>query len=455
MTNDFKLEVARYALVDAKVTLALFDKLRGYFPPDEQAISTMTREMGMRGVPVNRDRMLAAKAALEGECKRAKDLLPWKDEDRALLSLQAIRDQCEKEGIRAPSSFAEKSPEGAAWEDRYSTVYPWVSAVRDYRKANKHLKTVETMLTRTKPDGWMPYELKYFGATTGRDSGGGGWNAQNMPKGTIAGVDLRSFIEAPEGKTLIIADLSQIEARVLLYLARDRAALDIIASGLDVYEAHARSTMGYTDPRPLKDVDPYLRQVAKARVLGLGFGCGPAKFIDVAKVMAGLIISPAESERIVAEYRRQNPKIAGNEGLWRRLDRDIRRAAAEPDKTLLLGLPSGRELIYRNVSIKGGETICTLPKLGKVMECKVYGGLLTENLTQATARDVFMDRALTLHDGGHQIIMRVHDELVFVADEDKAEAQAEEIRAIMSTPPHWCRTLPLAADVTVSKFYKK
>jgi DNA polymerase len=452
MTNDFKLEVARYALIDAKVTLALFEKLRAYFPPDEQRISTMTREMGMRGVPVNRDRMLAAKAALEGECARAKDLLPWKDEDRALLSLQAVRDQCEKEGIRAPSSFAEKSTVGAEWEAEFSDKYAWVKAVRDYRKANKHLKTVETMLTRTKPDGWMPYELKYFGATTGRDSGGGGWNAQNIPKGTIAGVDLRSFIEAPEGKTLIIADLSQIEARVLLYLARDREALDIIASGLDVYEAHARATMDYTDHRPLEEVDPYLRQVCKARVLGLGFGCGPAKFIDVAKVMAGLDLSTAESERIVAEYRRQNPKVVA---LWRKLDSDIRRAAADPEKLLLLGLPSGRELIYRNVSIKGGEAVCTLPKMGKVMECKVYGGLLTENITQATARDVFMDRALALNELGHQIVLRVHDELVMVADEDKAEQQAAEIRAIMSTPPDWCRTLPLAAKVVVSKFYKK
>jgi DNA polymerase I-like protein with 3'-5' exonuclease and polymerase domains len=452
MTREFQIEVARYALVDAKTTLELFQKLRPHFPLREQEISRMTRDMGMRGVPVNAEKLKAARETLQAECERTKNLLPWKDSGKALLSLSAIREQCAIEGIRAPSSFAEKSPEGAAWEDRYSTVYPWVSAVRAYRKANKHLQTVETMLTRVKPDGWMPYELKYFGATTGRDSGGGGWNAQNQPRGEIAGVELRSMIEAPEGKTLIIADLSQIEARVLLYLARDKAALDIIASGVDVYEAHARATMGYTDPRLLADVDAHLRQVAKARVLGLGFQCGPGRFIEVAKVMANLVISAEESERIVQDYRQKNPKVVN---LWRRLDSDLRRAAGEPDKLLLLELPSGRSLIYRAVSVKNGEVVCLLPKNGKMAECKIYGGLLTENITQATARDILMHHATELESLGHQIIMRVHDELVFVADEDKAERQAAEIRAIMSTPPDWCRTLPLAADVKISKFYKK
>ncbi len=60
-----------------------------------------------------------------------------------------------------------------------------------------------------------------------------------------------------------------------------------------------------------------LRQLAKARVLGLGFGCGAERFVEVAKVMAGLDISEEDSERIVKDYRDSNPKVIT---LWRRLN---------------------------------------------------------------------------------------------------------------------------------------
>ena len=267
MTNDFKKEVARYALYDAKATFLLWQQHGHKMPDHEWRISKMTREMGMRGVPVNIEKLRAAEAKLIEEKRRTEALLPWIGGEYPPLSLQAIRDQCEKEGIRSPKSFAEKDPEGAAWEAEFADKFPWVRAVRDYRKANKHLKTVQAMIARTRPDGRMGYELKYFGATTGRDSGGGGWNAQNIPKGEVAGVDIRNLIEAPEGKTLVICDLAQIEARCLPYLAKDHDLLKLIASGIDIYEAHARATMGYNDSRPLKDVDPKMRQVAKARCL--------------------------------------------------------------------------------------------------------------------------------------------------------------------------------------------
>jgi DNA polymerase I-like protein with 3'-5' exonuclease and polymerase domains len=451
MTNDFKEEVCRYALIDAKVTLALFVNNRHKMPLEEWTYSGMTREMGMRGVPVNMEKLKAAEAALTQECERTKKLIPWRDREIALLSLQAIRDECAKQGIRAPSSFAEKDPEGAAWEAEFADKYPWVRGVRDHRKANKHLKTVQTMISRTRPDGRMPYELKYFGATTGRDSGGGGWNAQNVPKGIVAGVDLRSLIEAPEGKTLIICDLAQIEARCLPYLAKDTDTLDLVRSGIDIYEAHARATMGYIDPRPLKEVNPKMRFLAKARVLGLGYGCGKDKFQLVAKILAGLDITPEDSAKIVTEYREQNPKITA---LWGRLDTALRQSTDPKDHTLTIPLPSGRELTYRDVR-RNGDITALLPKNGKMMRCKLYGGLLTENATQAFARDVFMDRCDALERKGYEIILRVHDEVVLLVDEDKAKDMRDDVEAIMCEAPHWCSDLPLGAEAIISKCYMK
>ena len=452
MTNDFKKEVARYALFDAKATFLLWKEHGHKMPDHEWRISRMTREMGMRGVPVNMEKLKAAEAKLIEEKRRTEVLLPWIGGEYPPLSLQAIRDQCEKEGIRSPKSFAEKDPEGAAWEAEFADKFPWVRAVRDYRKANKHLKTVQAMIARARPDGRMGYELKFFGATTGRDSGGGGWNCQNIPKGEVAGVDIRNLIEAPAGTTLVICDLAQIEARCLPYLAKDYDLLKLVASGVDLYEAHARATMGYNDPRPLKEVDPKMRFLAKARVLGLGFYCGAEKFVLVAKMLAGLDISLQEAKRIVREYRDSNPKITA---LWAKLDRALKMSTDPNDRTLEIPLPSGRSLVYRDVRRVTGNIVAKLPRLGKLMDVKLHSGILAENATQALARDVFMDRCCALEDAGYEILMRVHDEVVVLVDEAEAEEHRAAIENIMSTPPPWATDLPLGAEAIVSKHYRK
>jgi DNA polymerase I-like protein with 3'-5' exonuclease and polymerase domains len=467
MTPEFQEEVRKYALGDAENTLNLWLKHGENWPERERTVSRLTREMTMRGVPVNIKKLQESSQTLTETSSNTRDLLPWHP-GRPALSLHAVRDQCAAEGIWAPESFAEKEDQAQKWEEEFADKFQWVKAIREHRKANKHLKTIQTMLTRTRPNGRMGYDLKYFGATTGRDSGSGGWNAQNLPRDVVSGVDIRSLIEAPEGKTLVVCDLSQIEARCILYLAQDQSTLDLLRTGVDVYEAHARATMGYKDPRPLKDVDKSLRQLAKARVLGLGFGCGPGKFQVVAKMMAGLEISAAEAERVVSDYRASNPKIVN---LWRRLEAKLRESRGTH---LTVTLPSKRNLVYRDVS---GNTQIIVPKQfekindfdgyqktgysgviprnGKMLRSKLYGGLLAENLTQAFARDIFMDRVSVLADKGYEVILRVHDEVVCLVDEAVAEESKRDIESIMATPPEWCKALPIGAEASVMKCYAK
>jgi DNA polymerase I-like protein with 3'-5' exonuclease and polymerase domains len=448
MDAAFRAEVEKYALGDAENTLNLWLKHGDKWPEHERNISRMTRDMTMRGVPVNKAKLEAAAETLEQTSNETRDLLPWHPA-RPALSLHAVRDQCAIEGIWAPDSFAEKEDQAQKWEEEFADKFPWVSAIREHRKANKHLKTIQTMLSRTRPDGRMGYDLKYFGATTGRDSGSGGWNAQNLPRDIVSGVDIRSMIEAPEGKMLVVCDLAQIEARCILWLAGDHATLDLLRTGVDVYEAHARATMGYSDLRPLKEVDKSMRQLAKARVLGLGFGCGAKKFGVVAKMMAGLDIELAESERIVADYRASNPRIVT---LWRKLQATLERSAGA---NLNVRLPRGRELVYREIKASQGEFSGVIPRNGKMMRSKLYGGLLAENITQAFARDIFMDRVSELDRKGYEVIMRIHDEVVCLVDEDKADAALKDIEETMATAPDWCADLPVGAEANLTKSYVK
>jgi hypothetical protein len=447
MTPEFQEDVRKYALADAENTLKLWLEHGSKWPEDERGISALTRAMTMRGVPVNAARLKESEEVLTKTSLKTRDLLPWHPA-RPALSLHAVRDQCALEGIWAPDSFAEKEEQAQVWEEEFADKFPWVTAVRDHRKANKHLKTISTMLTRTRPDGRMGYDLKYFGATTGRDSGSGGWNAQNMPRDIVSGVDIRSMIEAPEGKVLVVCDLAQIEARCILWLAKDRETLDLLRTGVDVYEAHARATMGYADTRPLKDVDKAMRQLAKARVLGLGFGCGAKKFQVVAKMMANLDIEEAEAERIVSDYRSSNPKIVA---LWRSLQRALEKSAGA---SLNVRLPKGRTLTYREIKGERGEFSGVIPRNGKMMRSKLYGGLLAENLTQAFARDIFMDRVSILS-GRYEVILRVHDEVVCLVDESSAEESLKDIESTMATAPDWCADLPVGAEATLTKQYVK
>jgi len=448
MDSLFQKEVSDYALLDSRLTLQLWQKHSVNWPLSERRTSEMTRNMSMRGVPVNITAIKRAIDTLYAECESQMAHLPWIG-TRPPLSLDAIREECRKEGIWSPASFSEKDEEGQKWEEEFADKYPWVSAVRAFRKANKHLKSITTMMKRTRPDSWMGYDLKYYGSTTGRDSGSGGWNAQNLPKGEVAGVDIRKLIEAPEGKMLVVCDLAQIESRVLLYLVQDYDTLKILESGIDIYEAHARSTMGYTDPRPLKEVDNDMRQLAKARVLGLGFGCGAAKFQTVAWIMARLRITPAESEKIVKDYRRSNPLITK---FWKDLGSKLKK---HKGKKLTMIIPGGRTINYRDISDSKDGSVASIPQNGKMIKSRVYGGLMTENLTQGYAAAIFMNRCQALESAGYQVIMRIHDEAVVLVNEKSSEKDRTKIEEIMSTSPHFCRDLPLGAEAHICKQYTK
>jgi hypothetical protein len=194
------------------------------------------------------------------------------------------------------------------------------------------------------------------------------------------------------------------------------------------------------------------RQLAKARVLGLGFSCGAKRFVEVAKIMAGLDLSQAESERIVKEFRESNPKIVE---LWRSLND----ACASCDGgTYALPLPCTQEnpalkryLIYREVKADKDGVECTVA--GE--RVRVYGGLLAENWTQATARDVLGSAWIRCAERGYLPVLSVHDELVFEVDVETAEQDLSEIRRIMETPVGWAAGLPLRAEGKLMGFYQK
>jgi DNA polymerase len=251
----------------------------------------------------------------------------------------------------------------------------------------------------------------------------------------------------PPGKKFVVADLAQVQARILLWLAGDTTMLDLIRSGVDLYEAHARSTMGYSDPRTIKDVDPDKRQFAKMRVLQLGFACGAAKFQSSAATMYKVKMDLARAKREVDDYRRKSPGITR---LWKQLD-DAARASR--GGTFTCELPSGRAINYFNVANAGGELTAQVERGG--FRKKIYGGLLTQNLVAGINRDILADAVLRIEAAGIPVVLHVHDEVICEVDDYMVDEAARMVHDVMTTPPAWADGLPVGSDVKTYDHYQK
>lgn len=467
-------EVCAYALSDAKLCRQLAVEFGPSWPESERALSDITTRSCHVGLPLDVPALETGQALLQTKIWEIDNRLPWVAEGKPATSPKALAEECRKAGIVAPASMAEDDERCVAWEAEYGETYPWVADIRDRRKSNILLKKVDTLLTRQN-NGWFCYGLKYGGAHTLRWSGDGGYNVQNPPKEPMVfddgqEFDLRSCIRAPEGYTFIIADLAQIEARITPYLAGDEKTIELIAGGMSIYEVHARLTMGWTGG-VLKKENPDLYKLAKFRVLGLGFGCGGPKFQVLAQ-RGGIELTLAEAKKQVKDFRDSNPKIVR---LWNRLENDFR---ASVGGNYELELPSNRVMTFFDVSVgsKIPAAVDGDPKgdvIDKALGFKagkpgyrarteiggrfkwMYGGLLAENLVQATARDVFGEALINLDREGFQIIFHVHDEVTVMVREEDSDDSKKRVEEILSRTPSWLPGCPIGCEVNVSRFYEK
>ena len=449
-------EETAYATQDAVLCWRLWQHVGPRWPEQERRLFELTCGMGERGLAVDWTRLEEERQRLSDLCEALQRDIPWQPS----LSIKEFKRHCGFARIAPPSSTAADDASFRKWCRKHegTALARYARNMNRIRTVNRLVKVLEAMQQRRKSDNRMAYELKYYGATPGRWSGGGGLNVQNMNRSEIEGLDLRKLIIAPEGKTLAVADFSQIEARVLLWLAGDGATLEMLRVNpdMDMYEVHARATMGYNAPESLKEhcerTGEKLRQLAKARVLGLGFRCGAERFIEVARIMAGLEVDIHDARRIVCEYRESNPKIVA---LWEALETTC---ARHEGRDYRLPFPCAsfgdlpRHLIYRDVALddRGGLTAVVCGE-----RVDLHGGILAENWTQGTARDLLADAWIRCVEAGYAPVLSVHDELVFEVDAADAQRHLKQIKELMEFAPKWAQGLPVKADGKIMTRYGK
>lgn len=317
--------------------------------------------------------------------------------------------------------------------------------------------------------GAMPVPLGYHAASTGR-WGGRVWNPQNLSRvarrkdGSIepkASNALRMSLVAPPGHKVVVSDLSGIELRVNHYLWAVPSTEELYASNAeaDLYKEFAASLFGVPREQVTKDQ----RQIAKIAQLGLGFQSGAATFKRIAKMMGGLDIDEAEAERVTNAWRMKYVEIAKG---WKACQEALGAMMFGGEKSIDprglvtteskgLRLPSGRRLYYPNLRRIVGESGRKEYEYGLGRKAsKIYGGKLDENIVQAIARDVIAEQALNvLRITGYYPVLMVHDELVYVIPEDKAQAHLDTLSAVMRTSPAWLPGIVLWSEGDIAQSY--
>jgi DNA polymerase len=268
---------------------------------------------------------------------------------------------------------------------------------------------------------------------------------------------LRSCLKAADDKKILWSfDFSQIEARVLAWLAGQADILAVFAAGDDVY-VWAAAQFGSSD-----------RQLGKVLVLALGFGMGATKLRETALKAYGVRLTEGQAEKFKTGWRAANSMIVH---FWSEMEVYAKQAILQPGrvfavggsgiafvctpKTLQMRLPSGRVLYYHKPRLDHmtGSIVYWGPEVGgRWVEQRTWGGKLAENATQAAARDIMSEAMLrTFRRHGQVPCMTVHDELVYpLADPKIAEIF---LLGTMLEPPPWAGGLPLAGEHKIMRRY--
>lgn len=371
------------------------------------------------------------------------------------------------------------------------------------KTSTKKYNAIETAVC---PDGRIRGLLQFYGANrTGRWAGRL-VQVQNLPRTYTEPLDLarelvkkndgaalaavygsvpdtlsqliRTAFVASEGRVLIDADFSAIEARVLSWLAREDWRLDVFRTHGKIYEASASQMFGVPIERIKKGNPEYtLRQKGKVAELALGYQGGPGALISMGALDMG--IAEEDLPDIVSRWRESNKRICE---LWYQMDEAARKVIRDSksrsvnglvlsrgyDRThnidyMSIRLPSGRSLNYISPGIGrnrfGKESITymgvnqTTKKWGAV---ESYGGKLVENCVQAIARDCLAGAIERLEAAGYPIVFHVHDEVVidtkrYIGEKD----MLNNVCQIMSAPMPWAPDLPLKADGWTGQYFRK
>jgi DNA polymerase I-like protein with 3'-5' exonuclease and polymerase domains len=460
------LQYGVYCKNDTELTYKLFNLLKADIPRKElYVIDLMLRMFTDPVLELSTESLELHLAAVQ----KKKDVLMQRIDQSigrdALMSNPKFAEVLKKLGVEPPTKVSLRTGKEAYAFGKTDTAFKALLDHDDERvqavvSARLGIKsTLEETRTASfigiSQRGALPIMLNYYGAHTGRASGGDKINLQNLPRGG----ELRKSIRAPKGHLLVASDSAQIEARVVAWLAGETDLVQDFKQNVDIYSKFASEVYGYAIK---KETHPTERFVGKTCILGLGYGMGADKFKGTLKIgMAGMSVDIplSEAQRVVKLYRGMYPYI---EKLWKQgqealeamiagHEYDLGVAVKLKCKDNKIYLPNDMFVSYPNLRKAGNEFLYD----SRYGPNKIYGGKVIENVVQALARIVVFDqmakidqefRKLDTKARRHKVCLTVHDEIVAVVPEDYVEEALHFMGAMMLQTPSWCSDLPVSFE---------
>lgn len=274
-----------------------------------------------------------------------------------------------------------------------------IEYILEYRSLTKLKSTYcDGLLKVIAPDGRIHTSFNQVETRTGRISSLEP-NLQNIPIRTPLGRELRKFFIAGDGETLIDADYSQIELRVLADLSNDENMINAFNSGVDIHTTTASQVFGL----PVDMITKELRSRAKAVNFGIVYGIGA---FSLAKDIG---VSRKEAQEYINNY------LATFSGV---------------DKYMNHMIELAKERGYSETLFNRRRYLPELSSSNHML--RAFGERVARNMPiQGTAADIIkiamvkVDKRLTDENMKSRLILQVHDELIVEAPEDEAQKALE------------------------------
>ncbi len=506
LTPEIEQELSDYCAHDVFLCEEVFKRLVNGFPAKELRLIDLTLKMFTNPM-LELDKEMLSAAIEEERTKREALLGRLGVEEATLASNPQFGELLRSLGVEPPTKLSKTTGKKALALAKNDALFQALlnSDNEDVALLCEARLAVKSTLERTRAQrfldiaqrGLLPVPLNYYGAHTGRWSAskGSGLNLQNLKRGSF----LRRSIMAPAGNVLVVCDLSQIEPRVLAWLAGYEDLLNIFRSGQDAYAQFGAQMFGI--PGLSKESHPDLRQSAKSALLGCGYGLGWSAF--AAQLLTGFLGAPptrydkvfAKQLGVDAEYLSRFVEWEENVKRMEEIPRtctdaelvvhcvsakkiiDKYREAATPVKdfwdfcssAIERALARGKPITYKCLTFEQGRVVLPsglalrYPNLSSTPgergvqwtygdNRRLYGGKLTENIVQAVARCVMTDGMLRIQKR-YPCVLTVHDEVVVVVPEAEEADAKTWVLAQMTMEPKYMPGIPLAAEVDSGKRY--
>ena len=276
---------------------------------------------------------------------------------------------------------------------------------------------------------------------------------------------IRTVLIPKPNHRFIVADFSAIEARVLAWIAGEQWRIDTFKNGGDIYCASASKM--FKVPVEKHGVNGELRQKGKISELACGYGGSVGALKNMGAVEMG--VQENELQGLINDWRNANPHIVR---FWYEVGNAAMKAIKEKTTVplgklvfayergiLFIRLPSGRRLSYIKPRIGtnrfGGDSITYMGinSAKKWDRLETFGGKLTENIVQGTARDMLANALINAANAGYDTVFHVHDEII--CEVPNGYGSVDELCKLMCIKPEWADGLPLNADGFECEYYKK